>query len=357
MEHMDIFNDDAFSLVSLTAAINNIDHVPGRVGELVFAGVGEGVATESVSIEMKDESLTLIQTSARGGPAPQEKESKSTLRSIQIPHIKLEETIGAARVQNVRQFGSPDRLKGVQSVVNGQMAKMTQRHDMTIEYHRLGAVKGKIFDADGTTVLTDLFTFFGITNDNSDVGGSATDAAPKIFDFKLDNYTVDSFDDNLRANCAKVARFMTRNAKTIIPQGSKIWFLCGDNFFDSLLEHPSFKAAFQNTDAAKAALGDSYVWGAVEFGGIVWENYRGTDDNSTVSIGANEARGFFTGVPGLYAEYFAPADFMDTVNTIGLPRYARTAVDPEFQRWVKLHTQQNPLPLCLRPKTLVKATI
>lgn len=356
MEHMDIFNDDAFSLVSMVKAINNIDHVPGRVGELVFAGVGEGVATTSVSIESNSVGLTLINTSKRGSPSPQEHEDKATLRSVNIPQIKLEETIGAHRVQNVRQFGSASALKGVQSVVNGQMNKMTGRHDLTLEFHRLGAVKGQIVDADAT-VLTDLFTLFGITNDNTAVGGGATDAAPKQFDFKLDNYTIDSFDDNLRANAASVIRFMKRNAKTVIPAGARVWALCGDNFFDSLLEHPSFKAAYQNTDAAKAALGDSYVFGAVNFGGIVWENYQGTDDNSTVAIGANECRFFWTGVPGLYAEYFAPADFMDTVNTIGLPRYARLAPDTEFNRFVKLHTQQNPLPLCLRPKTLCKGTI
>ena len=61
MEHMDIFNDDAFSLVNMVAAINNVDHVPGRAGELAFAGVGEGVTTRTVTIESVGESLTLIQ--------------------------------------------------------------------------------------------------------------------------------------------------------------------------------------------------------------------------------------------------------------------------------------------------------
>jgi hypothetical protein len=357
MDHMAIFNDDAFALESMVAAINNVDHVPGRVGELVFAGVGEGINTTTATIESRSESLTLIQTSERGAPAPQNKEDKSNLRAVNIPQIKLEETIGAHRVQNVRAFGSTSALRGAQSVVNQELAKMGRRHDMTIEHHRLGALKGQILDADGSTVLTDLFTLFGITNDNTATGGGATDASPKVFDFKLDSLTIDSADDNVRYNAAQVTRFMKRSVKTVVPSGAKIWALCGDNFFDYLLEHPSFKAAFQNTDAARANLGDSFVHGAFEFAGIVWENYQGTDDNSTVAIGINEARIFYTGVPGLYAEYFAPADFMETVNTIGLPRYAKLATDTEFNRWVKLHTQQNPLPLCLRPKTLVKATV
>jgi hypothetical protein len=100
-------------------------------------------------------------------------------------------------------------------------------------------------------------------------------------------------------------------------------------------------------------LGKNYEFGTFEFGGIVWENYQGTDDNSTVAIAADEARVFVSGVPGLYAEYFAPADFMETVNTIGLPRYAKVAVDQRFNQFVEIHAQQNPLPLCLRPQTLV----
>ena len=45
---------------------------------------------------------------------------------------------------------------------------------------------------------------------------------------------------------------------------------------------------------------------------------------------------------------------METVNTVGLPRYAKLAPDGRFNQFVELHTQQNPLPLCLRTKTLCK---
>jgi hypothetical protein len=68
----------------------------------------------------------------------------------------------------------------------------------------------------------------------------------------------------------------------------------------------------------------------------------------------NKAHFFPVGVPGLFRQYNAPADFVETVNTLGLPRYAKQAVDQEFGRWVKLHTQSNPLPICTRPKVLIK---
>jgi hypothetical protein len=48
------------------------------------------------------------------------------------------------------------------------------------------------------------------------------------------------------------------------------------------------------------------------------------------------------------------ADFVETANTIGLPRYAKQAVDQQFARWVMLHVQSNPLPICTRPRVLIK---
>jgi hypothetical protein len=350
MEMMDIFNDDAFSLISMTAAINNIDHVPGRAGELCFVGTGEGVPTTTVSIESRDQALTLIQTSERGAPAPKEKSDKAVLRSVNIPQIKLEDTIGAHQIQGVRQFGSTDALVGAQDVVNTRMGKMSSRHDLTIEHHRLGALKGLIKDADGSS-LTNLFSLFNITNDNSAVGGGATDASPKIFRYDLDSPSDGSKD--IRELNMEVIRWIKRHAKLILPGGFKVHALCGDDFFDELISREDVKAVYQNTSEQINRLGKNYEFGVFEFGGIIFENYQGTDDNSTVSIAADEARVFLTGVPGLYAEYFAPADFFETANTIGLPRYAKVAPDQRFNQFVELHTQQNPLPLCLRPQTLV----
>ena len=37
-----------------------------------------------------------------------------------------------------------------------------------------------------------------------------------------------------------------------------------------------------------------------------------------------------------------------------LPRYAKQAVDQQFARWVMLHVQSNPLPICTRPRVLIK---
>ncbi len=334
---LDIFGNDAFSVLRLTAAINEIDHVPGRAGQLAFVGVGAGVPVTTITVESKAEILSLIPTSARGGPGAQNNQAKGKLRPINIPHIKKEEMIGADQVQDVRAFGTDDQLAGVEQVVANAMLQLTRDHDLTLEHHRLGALRGKIFDADGTTLLTDLFTIFGVTQEAE-------------FDFDLGTAGTD-----VRGKCAEVIRLMKRNAKLAIPANANVHALCSDSFFDALISHANVKGVYDGWFAAERRLGESFVHGIFEFGGIFFENYQGTDDNSTVAIAADKCSLFWSNIPGMYAEWYAPATFMETVNTIGLPRYAKLSPDPRFNEFVELHTQQNPLPICLRPKTLIKA--
>lgn len=348
----DIFNSDAFSLTSLTATISNVDHVPGRAGELAFTGAGEGVSTLSVAIEQQNETLTLVPTTPRHAPAPNIKQNKRTMFNLGIPQVKLEDTINAASIQGVRAFGSTDELIGAQTVINQSINKQAQAHDLTLENLRLGALRGEVLDADGST-LVNLFTLFGVTQPD-DINFYDVFLTPEQQKTQL---------HTLRTHVQKISRFIKRNAKSPGAERGRVWAFCGDNFFDNLVESTRF--VWDGWAAAERKLGDNYVGTVYEFAGVMWENYAGTDDASdatdplvstqgTVGIAPDECQFFLTGVPGLYAEYYAPADFMETANTIGLPRYAKVAPDRDFNRFVKLHTQQNVMPICTRPRTLLR---
>ena len=139
---VDLFSGDAFTLQSLTAAINDIDHVPDRSGRLVFANadVAKPVNTLSVAIERVGEELKLIQTTARGAPAEKILADKRSLLELQVPHIQLEDTILADSVQGVREFGTSNQTQSVEGVVNKRLRKCANRLDYTLEHHRLGAL-------------------------------------------------------------------------------------------------------------------------------------------------------------------------------------------------------------------------
>ena len=162
MPALDIFSGSAFSMVALTDAINKMPYVPGRIGQLGLFRE-QGVSTTSVMIEEREGSLNLVETTARGAPAIQNTTNKRKARSLVVPHIALEDTILADEVQNVRAFGSESMLEGVQAVVNQRMSEMATKMDATLEHLRIGAIKGQILDADGSAVIYDLFTEFGVT--------------------------------------------------------------------------------------------------------------------------------------------------------------------------------------------------
>ena len=343
---LDIFNLDAFSVVTLTAAINRIDHIPSRVGELCFQGVGEGVATLNVALEYINRALTLIPVTDRQAPAPQEVRDLATLKSVTIPQIKLEQDIPVSMLQNLRLFGTENVMSGPEAMIDQQLTKIAGRHDMTLEHLRLGAIQGKVVDSTGA-VLLDLFNFFGVSApENFDLTGVLGHSQTEVYN-----------DVALRATCQQIIRFIKRNIKSPWPGSAKVWALCSDEVFDAVLSSIAVARTFEHWDKAEQMLGESYAFGVFYYGGIFWENYRGSDDNSEVAIASKKVQFLPVDVPGLYAEYYAPADFMETVNTLGLPRYAKIAPDLKFNRNFYLHTQQNPLPICTRPQILVTGSI
>jgi hypothetical protein len=339
---LNIFNNDAFGLVTLTAVINSIDYVPGRAGEMAFAGVAEPLSTTSAAIESDGYSLSLVKSSKRGAPAPKQDTDKGVVRQVAIPHFKIEDTIEAASVQDVRQLGSADTLRSARSVIDRQITKMNQRLDLTLENLRLGALQGIVKDSDATTLLN-LYTLFGV-------------AEPTAFDFSAAFGDPTDPLDGFRVQCQEVVRYMKRNIKAAWPSSARVWAFCGDNFFDRVVSSVGVKETAQATALAKITLGSNYAFGVFEFGDIMWENYQGTDDGSTVAVATDDCRFFVVGIPGLYVEYYAPASFFEAVNTVALPRYAKIAPDNRFNEYVEVHTQTNPLPVCTRPLTLVKGT-
>lgn len=330
---IDIFNDDAFSLVSLTEKVNAMPFKPGMIGEM---GIFEekGVNTVAVAFEENAGVLKLVQSSPRGGVAQQHTPNKGKVRTVRSVHLATEDTVQADEIQGVRIFGADgsNELASAQAVVNDRLAEMTGNLDVTLEAHRLGAIKGQVLDADGS-VLHDLFDVFGVAQD-------------AVVDFNLDNSA-----PGIKKITAAIRRSMAKRLGALAGSQFAINALCGDDFFDALVNHAECKEAYDRYENGQA-LREDVTYGEFVYGGVKFINYRGSDDGS-VGIGVNDVH-LFPAIPGLYKTYYSPADVMDAVNTIGLPRYAMQSVDKDFGRFVKLHAQSNPLNVCLRPQVLIK---
>lgn len=337
---LDIFKGSAFSVTALTDAINSLPFIPGRAGLLIPWGE-QGVSTTSIMIEEKGGVLTLINPTPRGGPGETAPKQKRKARQLLIPHYERDDAIYADEVQGIRAFGSETELETVQGKVNERMLEHVQLgFDPTLEYQRVGAVKGIILNGDGS-VLYNLFDEFGVTQEGE-------------IDFDLDNAS--PANGALRRKCAGAVRLIEDNLGGVPLVG--VHAFCGNNFFDDLLSHKEVTASYQATPMAEVLRqGFVYpnnlrIYGAFEFGGIVWENYRGSV-GGTAFIDTDKCHIFPMGVPGLFRTVYAPADYTETVNTIGLPRYAKQFPMPN-DKGIALEMQSNALSYNTRPKTLLK---
>jgi Phage major capsid protein E len=334
---LDVFSGDAFSTIAMTDAINKLPFVPGRLGTLIDWNE-QGITTTSVAVEKISGVLKMIDPTPRGGPGHTKEKPARNAHILAVPHYQRDDGIYADSVQNVREFGQPQSLQTVMNVVNARMAEHARDFDVTLEYQRIGAVKGLILNADGST-LYDLFDEFDETQETE-------------VDFDLDNASPAS--GALRTKCATVTRLIADNLGGAPIQG--IHAICGNAFFDALIAHPEVVLSYRNTPFAEVLRAgyiypnEQKVYGAFEFGGIVWENYRGSV-NGTALVNTDKAHIFPMGA-GIFKTVNAPADYIETVNTIGLPRYAKQFRMPN-DKGITLEMQANSLSLCTRPNTLI----
>lgn len=330
MPHLDIFAGDAFNLQTLTAAINELPHQPGRLGQMgLFAE--SGISTTTVTIEYRKGVLSLVPATPRGAPAQPKGGDKARLYTFNVPHLPQRSTIMADEVQNVREFGSEDQLKGVQSKVNEVLAKHRRDLEATIEFHRAGAVQGLIKDADGDPLI-DLFDVFGITK-QTHVLALANDATK----------TLQSVTQAIRKSEDELGGTTVSGYAAV----------CGADFFDALTGNKKIEEAYNRWRESEYLRTDNRAGFA--FGGVNWAEYRGKVGGQDY-VPANKAFLVPLGVPDLFLTRFAPADYAETVNTIGLPFYAKQEL-MRFGKGVELESQSNPLSICTRPRAVIELTL
>jgi hypothetical protein len=338
--HMNIFDDDAFSLQSMTAAVEKMPTVPSFLGSLGIFGAGEGIATDTVTIERKDHILTPIKTSQRGTEPPMGTTEKAKLRSFVIPRVAKSDQVFAREIANIRAFGTESELQTAAQLIAQKQAKLLMEHETTMELHRLGAIRGILLDTDGST-LYNYFTEFGISQ-------------PAAIDFNLD--AASPTEGVLRSLISNsVTRPIARALGASFTPAVRIMALCGDTFYDQFVNHNDVRVTYKNWEAA-SALRENTAFETFRFAGIEWVNYKGTDDNSTVAVGVGEVQFIVLGVPGLYRRINGPGETFETVNTIGRPIYSWLVRDDKRNMWVQPEIYSYPLHMVTRPEVLLRGT-
>jgi len=326
---LDVFRGGGFDVISLSEAMNNLPLMPTRLTAMgLFAD--EGIDTTIVAIEVLDGALKLIKNTPRGAPATPVTEGKRTLTDLRITHLVQNGSVLADEVQGIRAFGSTTEKDQVQAKVDRELLQMRNNIAVTVEHLKMGALKGLILDADGSTIYN-LYTVFGVAQQTVDMelSTAATDVLLKSIDIAA------AIEDALGS-------YMYTG----------IHAFCGLDFFKAITSHKSVRQFMLNTGQSQSVIENGFRFNGVLLGNVMWELYRGKV-GSTNFVESDEAYAFPLGVPDMFKTYYGPADYVETVNTPGIPYYAKQEMMP-FEKGVQFESQSNPLPINKRPRAVIK---
>ncbi len=338
---LDIFDNEAFSMVTMSSAIERKQFLPQRLDELnIFTN--DYIRTQDVAVEDRSGQLRLIKTSARGAPLEQRKNTKSAIRKFSTVRLGKGDRILASELAFLREFGTEDQIRELRTEIarrlgggmNGQGLIDDVR--LTLENMRLGAIQGKVLDADGSIII-DWTQEFSATP----VGNTAWDLAAS--------------DGSFREQCVKHKRNVIRKSYGMFTNQSSLVNFCGDNFYDTLIKSPEVRQTYLNQEQAYYVAGGD-AFDSFRYGGMVWENFRGTDD-SQVRIDDDECVTFPTEVPGLFMEVFSPGEKFSDIGQVGREIYVETVPDMKRDSYVDLDVYSYPLHVTTNTAVLNKGTI
>jgi hypothetical protein len=333
---MDVFNQDAFTALTLTEKVEKFPFQPTGIGELGLF-MPDPLRTTALAIEERAGTLKLIPISQRGTEGTQRTTEQRKMRYFDVPRLMHDDTVLVSEIQGIRQFGESTVLMQLEEEVARRIAGPTGLQanvEYTKEAMRLAAVQGQMTDPATGSVMYNWFDEFEIT---------PVAEVP----FNLAAGTANS----LRPIINGIVRSIARAA-----QGApirKVYAMCGDQFYDQFVNHPDVIRTYVNWSDARDIRNGSQggAFGTFEFSDVVWFNYRGSDDNTTIKVPTDKVK-FFPDAPGIFREAMAPGESAQWANQPGKPLYLLPIPDRDRQMWWKVEAYAYPLYICTRPATL-----
>ena len=312
---------------ALNAYINNLPRINTRISEMGLFQEEGLVGTTIVKIGIENNKLVLVPNVPRGAPAQPKGLDRGKVRLLETTHLPQRSTVMADQLLGVWDPTDP-KGNNVAAVVNKLQALHKRDLDYTIEFHRMGALQGKLMDCDGSVIL-DFYDEFNV--EQTVVGMELNKPATKV-----------------RAKVIAIKRAIEDKLGGVPYTG--IHVLCSAGFFDALVDHPEVEKAYQRWQDG-AALRNDLRKGFV-FGDVTFEELQGSTGGK-LAIPDGEAIAFPLGVPDMFLTRFAPADYLETVRGIGLPYYSKTA-KLRMDKGIELESQSNPLNINTRPDAVLR---
>ena len=328
------FDASGYTLAEMTSAINILPNIYTRLGEMGLFRF-EGVTQRSVIIEQAEGVLNLLPTVPLGGPATVANRDTRSMRSFTVPWIPHDDVITPQDIQGVRGFGVADAADPLATVMERKITRMRAKHAQTREYMEINALRGVVKDGAGSE-LYDYFDEFGLAQQSVD-------------------FVLGTAGTNIQAKCREVLRDIETELKGETMNG--VLALVSPGFFDKLISHSKVEEAYKYFSSTGAQPLREDTRRRFPFSGIVFEEYNATVTLSTGAtealVPANEGIAFPLGTMDTFVTYGAPANLIETVNTMGLPIYARQLARPDGSA-IDVKTEASPLPVNKRPRLAVR---
>ncbi|HEV7278398.1 MAG TPA: major capsid protein [Devosiaceae bacterium] len=335
-----------YTATDLTEQVNRIPNSYGLIRAMGLFDM-EGVISTIVEIRIEDGVLRVLPAKDRGAPGtPGGRETGNTI-FMEVPHFPDLDLITPQDIQNLMILvGRTKKPATLADEMAKRLRKIRNNHDITLEYLRMSALKGLIKDGNGQT-LYDLYEVFGQTK--------------KTVDFKLGTDTTDVI-----AKCAEVFEHIATNLKGETMSGVEV--LVDNGFFSAFIQHPKVEKYWTSNQQGVVAIAQAErenlggQWGRVfDFQNIRFREYYGSApvrnaNNEVVNerfIEAKHGHAFPVGTMDTFKTWFAPANDVRFVNTVGQDIY----ISPEILKHgagIELKSESNPLPIAKRPEVLVE---
>lgn len=336
-----------YTAVDLTEQVNRIPNSFGLIRAMGLFDT-EGVISTMVEIDIVNGVLRVLPAKERGAPGTLAERETGNKIFLEVPHFPDLDLISPQDIQNMLIVaGRSKRPNTVEDELARRLGNIRRNHDITLEYLRMGAIKGLIKDGNGVTIY-DLYDVFGIEQ--------------KVVDFALGTPGTDVI-----AKCDEVFGHIANNLKGETMSGVEV--LVDSTFFNRLVQHAKVEKYWTSNQQGIVAIAQMErqqlggQWGRVfDFQNIRWREYYGSAPvrsgvagakSSEKFIATNEGHAYPTGTQDMFKNWFAPADDIRFVNTVGEEIY----ISPEVLKHgagIELKSQSNPLAINKRPEAVVK---
>jgi len=153
--------DNLFKIRTLTTAVNMFYAPAALVYNRYFSGRKRGEPTDRLAFDVITGSQKILENMSIYAEAKvTDKTSRKTI-TMEAPRLATKRHIAAAELNAMRAYGQQASAEMLMSRISREQGDMMNEHMRTLEYWSVNAIKGRIYDSDGTTLLVDYLVDSG----------------------------------------------------------------------------------------------------------------------------------------------------------------------------------------------------